>query len=133
MIRDYNIAMDAQINPSKIAGGLGVMGPHRVHYVYKSTDSYIKSYLQQHVNDANLHTSILDAVDVATNHDTIAVYPGQYIEAKGTGRSNSIRTTVFFCAHIATKRHHTLPMWIKRRLMVKLLDSLKTRSGAKRY
>ena len=82
MIKDRNIAMDAQINPSKISGGLGVMGPHRVHYVYKSTDSYIKSYLQQHVNDANLHTSILDAVDAATNHDTIAVYPGQYIESE---------------------------------------------------
>lgn len=81
MIRDYNIAMDAQISPSKIAGGFGVVGPHRIHYVYKSTDSYIKPYLQQHVNDANLHTTIADALAVATNHDTIAVYPGQYLES----------------------------------------------------
>jgi len=80
MIRDRNIAPGAAIDPSKIAGGFGVMGPHRIHYVYKSTDSYIKSYLQQRVDDANLHTTITDAVAAATNHDTIAVYPGQYIE-----------------------------------------------------
>lgn len=81
MIKDRNIAIDAEINPSKIAGGFGVMGPHRIHYVYKSTDSYIKSYLQKSVNDANLHTTIADAVAAATNHDTIAVYPGQYLES----------------------------------------------------
>jgi len=80
MIRDRNIANDAAISPSKIAGGFGVIGPHRIHYVYKSTDSYIKSYLQQRVNDASLHTTITDAVAAAENHDTIAVYPGQYIE-----------------------------------------------------
>jgi hypothetical protein len=80
MIRDRNIANDAAISPSKIAGGMSSLGPRDIHYVCKSDDTRMLSYLNARVPGDRLHTSILTAVAGALDHDVIMVYPGTYAE-----------------------------------------------------
>jgi len=81
MIKNRNIAMDAAIDPSKIAGGLngGRYDMREVFYVCKST-SGLYDYLRTHIDAGHLCTTVTAALALAGNYDVIKVTPGIYDE-----------------------------------------------------
>lgn len=80
MIRNRNIATDAAIDPSKIAGGVGNRYRIReVFYVAKTT-SAIYQYLQEHLDSGHLFGTVTEAIAAAGDYDVIYVEDGIYDE-----------------------------------------------------
>ena len=82
MIKNRNIASNAAIDPSKIAGGLGDerFGLHEIFYVCKSTSTHQYAWLQEHVDAGHLVESVTAAVALAGAYDVIKIMPGVYDE-----------------------------------------------------
>jgi len=79
MIKNRNIALDAGISPSKIAGGIGFHDPRETRYVCgSSSDAY--SFLRENVDNSMLFTTITTALAASDDFDRIIVYPGDYDE-----------------------------------------------------
>ena len=82
MIENRNIAKNAAIDPSKIAGGIGDerFGLHEIFYVCKSTSTAQYAWLRDHVDAGHLLTTVTAAVALANAYDVIKIMPGVYDE-----------------------------------------------------
>lgn len=82
MIKNRNIAYNAAIDPSKIAGGIGDerFGLHEIFYVCKSTSTAQYAWLRDHVDAGHLVTTVTAAVALANAYDVIKIMPGVYDE-----------------------------------------------------
>lgn len=79
MIKNRNVALDAAIDPSKIAGGVGFRLIRDTFYVVgASSEAY--TYLLGKVPSDRLYNTLTEALALANDFDRIIVYPGDYDE-----------------------------------------------------
>lgn len=82
MIRNRNIASDAQIDPGKIAGGFGNFGQFRIIRVCKAAAGNY-SWLQQHTDSSLLFNTITEAMTASQEDDVIYVHRGGVVYEEG--------------------------------------------------